>query len=229
MRYVPGLRAKFNAIVLPVLAVVFGAVVAVDYRHDVRTVMAAHAIHEASQDVHRDGPIDPATTPEAAGRATLFTHAAFGLVTFTVVLIAVNVALSAFVLTPLGRVREACRQMERGHWHAPDLQHGRDEVGMTTEAFRQLGLTLGAFVGQTLRAERLATLALLAQTTACAIEPQVARLGASVGRLHASPAPGVRQEAEEVASAAAAILAAVRGLGHAFDASFQRTKGGTRS
>lgn len=227
MRYVPGLRAKFNAIVLPVLALVFTTVVAVDYRHEVRTVMAAHAIHEASRDVHRYGPIDPATTPEAAGRATLFTHAAFGLVTFTAVLIATNVALSVFVLAPLARVRAACRQMERGHWRVAGLAEAGDEVGLTTAAFRQLGLSLGAFVGHTLQTERLATLALVAQTTAGAIEPEVSRLGASVGRLHASPAPGVRQEAEEVASAAAAILAAVRRLGHTFDGS-QRTRGGTR-
>jgi HAMP domain-containing protein len=229
MRFSPGLRFKFNAVILPVLIVAFGLLVAADYSHEVGTVMSAHAMHEGPAGaVEITRPIDPVTTPEAVGRATLVMHTWFAALTLAVVLAAINAALSLFVLRPLRRVREACAQMERGHWHAPGLSHASDEMGAFTAAFRQLGLTLEVFVGQTLQAERLATLALLARTTAGAIEPEVARLGTSAARLHASEAPGVRDEAESVARAAAAILAAVRGLDHAFEANFQRTKGGLR-
>lgn len=230
MGYSPGLRAKFNAVVLPVLALTFGLVVAADYRHELRTVMAAHQFHAtATGAADTATPIDPATTPEAAGRATLMMHGGFALLTLTVVLLAINVALSLFVLRPLDRIRAACSRLERGQWYPADLPLSGDEMGTVTHAFEDLGLRLDALVGQSLQAERLATLALLGRTVAARVEPEVARIGVSVGRLHGMGSAPVTEEAEAIATATATILASIRGLDHGFHAAFRRTKAGSGS
>jgi HAMP domain-containing protein len=225
MRYRLGLRLKFNALILPVLAVLFGLVVAADYRHEVATVLAAHAMHEGpAGSVGVTRPIDPATTPDAAGRATLVMHAWFAVVMLGAVLAAINTTLSVLVLRPLGRIRVACAQMERGHWSALERPAPSDDIGVVAAAFRQLGLVLGMSVGQTVQAERLATLAMLARTTASAIEPEVARIGTSIAGLQASSSPDARQEAAHIGRAAAAVLSAVHGLDHAFEAQFRRMR-----
>jgi HAMP domain-containing protein len=224
MRFSPGLRLKFNAVVLPVLAMLVGLIVAADYRHEVAAVMAAHTMHEGPVGVSAMGPIDPATTPEAAGRASLVMHGWFAALMLVAVMAAINATLSVLVLRPLDRIRVACAQMERGHWSSLELPSPSDEIGVVTAALRQLGLVLGTAVGQTIQAERLATLALLARETASAIEPEVARLGASIARLRASSSPEARQEATQIGRAAAAVLSAVHGLDHAFEAHFQRLR-----
>jgi HAMP domain-containing protein len=218
-----------NALILPVLALTIALMIAVDYRQEIAFVMAAHAIHAAPADSpQRAGPIDPATSPEAAGRSTLVVHTAFGGLALLVVLAAINVALSLFVFRPLNRLRSACTQMQRGQWHQV-LPRSSDEMGAAVAAFQQLGLTLDAFVGQALQAERLGTLALLARMAAAQIEPEIACIGASVGRLHGTDAAPAREEAHVIANASARILASVRGLDHAFEASFRRTKGGAQT
>jgi HAMP domain-containing protein len=225
MRFSPGLRFKFNVIVLPVLALLVGLTIAADYRHEVAAVMAAHTMHEGPVGaVSSMRPIDPATTPEAAGRASLVMHGWFAAVMLVAVMAAINATLSVLVLRPLGRIRVACAQMERGHWSTLELPAPSDEIGVVAAAFRQLGLVLGTSVGQTVQAERLATLAMLARTTASAIEPEVARIGTSIARLQASSSPDARQEAAHIGRAAAAVLSAVHGLDHAFEAQFRRMR-----
>ena len=225
MTFSPGLRFKFNAVVLSALALLVGVIVAVDYRHEVAAVMAAHATHEGpAATVGLTHPVDPARTPEAVGRASLMMHAWFAAVMLAVVLATTNATLSVLVLKPLGRIRAACAQMERGHWTDFTLPSPSDELGAVTTALRQLGLVLGTSVGQTVQAERLATLALVARTTTAAVEPEVARLGASIARLQASESQEAREEAAQIGRAAAGVLAATHGLDHAFDACFQRTR-----
>ena len=231
MRYAPGLRAKFNAVILPVLGITFGLMVAADYRHEIRTVRAAHDMHTDPGGAASAIPavIDPATTPEAAGRVTLAMHAGFALLIVAIVVLAVNVALSWFILRPLARIRDACADIERGRWYPAALPLSGDEVGDLTRAFEDLGLHLDAFVGQALQADRLATLALLARTLAAEVEPEVQCIGTSVGRLHGTPSPEVAEEARIIARSAASILAAVRGVDHGFQAAFGRTRSGARS
>lgn len=225
MRFSPGLRFKFNVIVLPVLALLVGLIIAADYRHEVAAVMAAHTMHEGPVGaVSSMRPIDPATTPEAAGRASLVMHGWFAAVMLVAVMAAINATLSVLVLKPLDRIRVACAQMEHGHWSSLTLSSTSDELGVVTTALRRLGLVLGTSVGQTVQAERLATLALLARETASAVEPEIARLGTSIARLQASSSPEARQEAKQIGRAAAAVLSAVHGLDHAFEAHFQRSR-----
>jgi hypothetical protein len=225
MRFSPGLRFKFNAVVLPLLALLVGLFVAADYHHEVAAVMAAHAMHEGPvATVGLTHPIDPATIPEAVGRASLVMHAWFAALMLVVVLATINATLSVLVLKPLDRIRVACAQMEHGHWSPLTVSSPSDELGVVTTALLQLGLVLGTSVGQTVQAERLATLAVVARTTAAAIEPEVARLGASIARLQASGSPEAREEATQIGRAAAGVLAATYGLDHAFDAHFQRTR-----
>lgn len=229
MRYAPGLRTKLNAVILPVLAATIALMIVVDYRHEVGIVMAAHDIHATAADRSQPiRPIDPTTSPEAAAHSMLLVHAAFGALALVVVLAGVNAALSMFVLQPLQRLRQACERMERGQW-LQAMPRSSDEMGAAAAAFEDLGVALGALVGQTLQAERLATLAVLARAAAAQIEPEIASIGACVGRLHALDVAPARDEAQRIATASAKILASVRGFDHAFEASFRRTKGGARA
>ena len=40
-----GLRAKFNIVLVPLVAAALSVVLALDYRHEFRSVMDAHGIH----------------------------------------------------------------------------------------------------------------------------------------------------------------------------------------
>lgn len=77
-----------------------------------------------------------------------------------------------------------------------------------------LGPRMEAPGGQLIRAERLATLALVATKTAALIEPRVERIGAAVGRVHERldvTGEEARTAAAEIATASAKILGRAAG------------------
>lgn len=215
-----GLRWKFNAALLPVVALTVALLVWLDYRHERQAVMAAHALHvEAVGAVAPAGPIDPATSPEAVARRTLVLHAVYAVALLSLIAVGLNTALSRFVLMPIDVVRNGIEQMQRRHWRMPAHPAAQDEVGRMVESFGALGLAVDALVTQLLHTERRTTLAVVANNTAAQIEPRLQRIGAAVGHLQQSRDETVRDAAEEIATATADILAAVRGLDRLFEAS----------
>ncbi len=231
----PGLRCKFNFVIVPLLAAIVVLVAWLDYRHEVQATMAAPGIHQAaSASPTRTGPIDPATTPEAVGRRSLEMHAGYALVTLLVVVIAVNTALAAFVLRPIEKIRDGIEQMERGRWRVVGQTGGgggfsgggwkgprhpsEDEIGGVLRRFATLGLSVDALVAQLLHAERLATIALLTKKFSTELEPPILRAAASVARVHALTEGPARDAAEDAARATAETLAALRRVDRAFDA-----------
>ena len=219
----PGLRWKFNAVLLPVVAVTVILLVWLDYRHEWQAVMRAHGQHTAAMSAGAAAePVNRATSPQAVARRTLVIHAVYAVVLLSLVALGLNVALSHFVLKPIDLVRDRIEQMERGYWRMPVQLATQDEVGRVVESFQMLGPKVDALVMQLLRAERLATLALVAKKTASQIEPPVQRIGAAVGDLHGSRDGAVRETAQEIATANAEILAAVRALGRPFETGLRR-------
>ena len=217
-----GLRWKFNIALLPAVAVTVFLLAWIDSHHEWQAVTAAHGPHMAAADAGVEAAqADPATSPEAVVRRSAVIHAAYAAALLLVIALGLNVALSRFVLEPVDRIRDDIEKMERGHWRLPLRPAGQDEVGRVVESFQMLGLSVDAHVGQLIRAERLATLALVATKTAALIEPRVERIGAAVGRVYErrdGAERDARTAAEEIAIASAEILAAVRGLDRAFEA-----------
>ena len=214
-----GLRWKFNAVLLPIIAVTVVLLVWLDYRHEWQAIMAAHGQYPGAISAGAAaGPVDRGTSPEAVGNRTLAIHAVYAVVLLSLVALGLNVALWRFVLRPVDRIRERIEQMERGYWRLPVQPAGQDEVGRVVEHFQMLGLKVDALVMQLLRAERLATLALVARKTASQIEPPVQRIGTAVGCLHRSADDAIREAAREITTANAEILAAVRSLDRPFGA-----------
>ena len=213
-----GLRWKFNALLLPVIALTVLLLVLLDYNHEWRAIMAAHGQHAApiGADVAAASG-DSATSPEAVARRALAIHAVYALVLLLLVGSGVNIALWRFVLRPIDRIRERIEHMERGHWRMSVQPVGYDEVGRVVESFQMLGLKVDALVMQLLRAERLGTLALLAKQTAARIEPSTRRIDAAISHLRQSGAYGVREATEDLATANAEVVAAVRSLSQPFE------------
>ena len=214
-----GLRWRFNAVLLPVIAVTFGLLVWLDYRHEWQAIVGAHGQHPAAISAGAAaGLVDGGTSPEAVAGRTLAIHAAYAVVLLSLVALGVNVALWRFVLRPVDRIQERIEQMERGYWRMPAPPVGQDEVGRVVESFHMLGLKVDALVMQLLRAERLATLALVANKSTTQLEPPIQRIDAAVGHLRASGNDTVRQAAQEIAAANAEILATVRSFSGPFEA-----------
>ena len=169
-----GLRAKFNAILVPLIAAALATIVCLDYRHEFSAVMDAHGVHAIRvTDVSTLTPVSEPTTPAAVVRRTLVLHAEAGLATLIVLVIAVNLTLSRLVLAPLARVRSGIERMRDG-LRITDLKTvGSDEVAGVVEAFGQLGLSLDAVMFHAMKTDRLATLALLSTHIATQIEPEI--------------------------------------------------------
>ena len=214
-----GLRWKFNAALLPVVAATVLLLGWLDSRHERDAVMAAHALHaqEVSAGV-ATAAVEGVTSPSAVARRSLVMHALYAVALLILIGLGVNAALSRFVLEPIDRIRDGIEKMERGHWRMPQRPATKDEVGRVVESFQLLGLRVDAIVQQLLRAERLATLALVAKKTTTQIEPRVQRIVAAVGDLHRLPHDRARGAAHTIATASAEILAAVNGLDQLFEA-----------
>ena len=209
---------------LPIVALTVGLVGWVDYRHERQAVMAAHVLHVTQVGTAAEaGPIDADTSPEAVARRSLVFHAVYAALLLSLIAVSLNAALSRYVLKPIERIRDGIEKMERGHWRLQVLPARQDEVGQVVESFQVLGLKVDAFVAQLLRAERLATLALVAKKTASEINPRVERIGAAVGQLHRLRDSTAQDASREIATASAEILAAVRGLDQLFEASLRVT------
>ena len=215
-----GLRWKFNAVLLPIVTVSLLLLVWMDYRHEWKAIAAMQEQHAgAISALAGSGPTDPGTSPGAVARRALAIHAIYAVGLLSVVALVINVTLWRFVLRPVDRIRERIEQMERGYWRMPVQPAAQDEVGRVVESCHMLGLKVDALVMQLLRAERLATLAVVSNKTARLVEPPVQRICAVVDHLHASESEMVREAAREIATANAEILAAVRSFSGPFEAS----------
>jgi HAMP domain-containing protein len=222
----PGLRLKFNLVLVPTIAVGIAAIVWADYRHESTTLMEAHAVHESRVGTGAmAGPMDPWTLPDAATQRSLRLHAVAGGALLVVVVIVVNLTLQGLVLRPIASMRRRITELEHGHWRGQEegTTSGRDdEVGALYEGFRRLGSEIDALVGQLLRADRLATLALVSKHIEARVEPEVRRIGEVAGRLTSGEPTDARAEGELLGRAAATIHHAV----HEYDAVFERRPGG---
>ncbi len=216
-RSVPGLRLKFNLVLLPLLLAAMCAFLWLDYRHELRAVMAAHSLHvDRVGEVPPSGPIGAETSPRSVAGRSLAMHVLVGGVTLLLLALGINAALAWFVLRPVTAIETAISQMERGHWRLSLQESSGDELGRLTANFRLLGLSLDAQAFQAVYADRLAMLALLSKRVSGRLEPEVARLGRVIGRL--ADADADQQTRSDVADAAAAILGVIRELERAIDA-----------
>lgn len=212
-----GLRAKFNIVLVPLVALALSVLVVLDYRHEFRSVMDAHDIHAGRLETPAAAaPVQARTTPEAVADRTLTLHAIAGTLTLIALVVGVNLTLSRLVLTPIARVRAGIEQLQRGFRSGDTAVVSSDEVRGVAAAFDDLGLTLDAMMLHALQTERLATLALLSKTVAADIEPEVQRLGVAAAGLQQAPDAATRDAAHEIAGGAARILAAVRRLDRPF-------------
>ena len=215
-----GLRWKFNLFLLPVVAASVAVLGWLDSRYERGALVAAHAMHAHDVTIETTtAPVEGAISPEAVARRTLVMHALYAAGLLMLIGLGVNAALSRFVLEPIDRIRDGIEKMERGHWRMPWRPATTDEVGRVVESFQLLGLRVDAIVQQLLRAERLATLALVARRTSTQIEPRVARIAVAASDLHKVRDPAAREAALAITTASAEILAAVKGLDQLFDAS----------
>ena len=219
-----GLRLKFNLVLVPTLTLGIAAIVWADYRHESATLMEAHAAHVSRVGTGATaGPMNPWTLPDAAAQRSLRLHAVAGGALLVVVIIAVNMTLQGLVLQPVASMRMRIGKLEHGHWRGQEASAAsrrKDEVGALYEGFRRLGSEIDALVGQLLRADRLATLALVSKRIEACIEPEVRRIAEVAGRLTSGEPTDDRAEGELLGRAAANILRAVR----EYDAVFvQRT------
>lgn len=212
-----GLRAKFNVVLVPLMAMALGIVLFLDYRHEFRSVMDAHGIHAGRiATVGTLAPIDERTSPRVIARRTIELHLVAGALTLLALTLAVNLTLSRFVLVPIGRVRAGIERLRLGFRAGALPIAPSDEVTDTVTAFDDLGLTIDALTLHALQTERLAVLALLSKMVAADVEPEAQRLAAAAARLHRIPDRTIQQAAHEIAEATARILAAVRRLDRPF-------------
>lgn len=216
-----GLRWKFNVALLPAVAVILALLGLMDSGHERQVVFDAHVMHSSGTDSAVEAPLDP--TPESVARRSLLVHGLYALGLLCLIALALNVALSRFVLNPIRLIRQDIGQMARGHWRLPAHLARPDEVGGVVDSVHVLGLTIDALVAHMIRAERLATLASLAARTTAQVEPCTQRIGAAVSSLYERPDGVSREAAAEIAAANADILVAVRGLDRLFEPAFSAT------
>ncbi len=210
----PGLRRKLNLAVLPILVAGMALFIALDYRHEWRSVDAAHALHGPDAAL----AANTATTPEAVAGQSLRTHLILSGVTIVVLAVGINLALSRLVLKPLRNVEIAIEQLERGRWRVSIDETGTEELERLGKSFRALGLSVGALMLQTLNAERLAMLALISKRLSAQLEPELLRLGTVVGRLAETDPSAISEARHNVAVAAAGIQRALHDLDRLLDA-----------
>lgn len=219
-----GLRWKFNLTLLPAVAMTVLLLAWVDTAHERQAVSAAHGQHAPAAGAPAEpGPVDPTASPAAAVRRSAVIHAVYAIALLSLIAIGLNTALSQFVLKPIALMDDDIENLERGRWRLPVRRAGRDEIGRAAERVQSMGLTVDALVGHMIRAERMATMALLARRMTAQIEPRVERIAAAVSRLN-ERADGSGRDAEgEIATASAEILMAVRDLNRACEANLSST------
>ena len=93
---------------------------------------------------------------------SLLTHAFHLLITLLALAIVTNLALSIFVLQPIRKLLAGMRRMERGDWTSDLPVNTRDEIGRLTRGYNALGRNLELKVRCLVRAEKLASVALVA-------------------------------------------------------------------
>lgn len=215
-----GLRAKFNLVLVPLVAGALSLLVVLDYQHEFRSVMEAHGVHAGRVEAPTaPAPVQALTTPDAVADRTIGLHALAGALTLLALVLGVNLALARLVLAPIARVRAGIDRLQRGFRTGESAAASPDEVRDAVGAFTALGLSLDAAMLHALQTDRLATLALLSKTIAADVEPEVQRLGVAAARLHQSKDDTMREAAHEIAGAAARILAALRRLDRPFESS----------
>ena len=95
-------------------------------------------------------------------KTSLMTHLAHFLITALAMALVTNLALSAFVLRPVRRLLAGMRRMERGEWTRDLPVRTNDEIGKLTRGYNALGRNLETKVRCLVRAEKLASVALVA-------------------------------------------------------------------
>lgn len=224
-----GLRLKFNLVMAPLVAAVLGVAVWMDYGRESAVIMESHAMHTAAVgSVALTQPVDPTLLPAVVATQSLQRHLVFGVALLVLLILTTNIALHAFVFDPLDRLRERLRRMERGHWrNLPGLPDANDELGLFGERFSHLGLEIDALVGQSLRAERLAALALVGQRLHGQFEPDLRNVARIAVTLNGRDEEDMRNLGAELARTAAAMFAVLGRLDHVFTDTAERR--GTRS
>ncbi|GMV22532.1 MAG: hypothetical protein AMXMBFR57_24810 [Acidimicrobiia bacterium] len=212
-----GLRLKFNLAVVPLTIALTALMVWVDYRHELAAVMASHAIHGGVADTAAPtGPVKPDTIPEIVAWNSVRGHFAYGVVLLVALIVGVNAALDRLVLWPLRQMRLRLSLLGHGHWRGAVEPTSEDEMGRFGRSLQSLGPEIGALVGQSLQAERLAVLALLAHYLRRELEPDVQGVAQVAVQLNGSPGTDPREAAHELARRAASMIATIRGLDRAF-------------
>lgn len=203
-----GLRLKFNLLLAPIVAAALIIGLWADYRHESAMVMEAHAMHTTlvgSAVVTQ--PIDEALLPVVVANRSLRTHVLVGAVLLVLLIAAVNAALHVFIFGPLGRLGDRLARMEHGHWgDLAAMPVTGDELGQFVQKFALLGPEIDALVGQSLRAEYLAALALLAHQLRGRLEPELAHMARIAVRLNAQRDESVRNLGGELARAVAGLM-----------------------
>lgn len=218
-----GLRLRLNAIIVPVFVGTLALFVWLDFRHELQALAAIQAARSVPERGHTVATAaSPATDPETLARRSLAIHTLHGALTIVLLVTATNIALTAFVLDPVERIRARMAQMERGYWRAEPTPVGSDEMAALQEDFRRFGLTLDALVAQALRAESQASVALVSKRTTRLIAPEVQRIAAASATLQQAADAGTRQAALGIAIAAARITAATESLDRLFDSTVER-------
>lgn len=105
------------------------------------------------------GPLDDI---RSSLRASLITHIGHLLVTAVALVVITNLALSVFVLKPIRKLLAGMRRMESGEWTHGIPVRTSDEIGRLTRGYNALGQHLESKVQCLVRAERLASVALVA-------------------------------------------------------------------
>jgi HAMP domain-containing protein len=93
---------------------------------------------------------------------SLITHAFHLLFTVLALALVTNLALSVFVLQPIRKLLAGMRRMERGEWTNELPVRTSDEIGRLTRGYNALGRNLETKVRCLVRAEKLASVALVA-------------------------------------------------------------------
>ena len=211
-----GLRLKFNLAIVPIVTRVIVFAAWADYRHESAAVMESHAIHAGPVGMTPIGPVAGATLPSTVARQSLGSHALSAAVLLMAMMIAINVALHAFVFRPLDRMRLRLKRIEHGHWREATESAGSDELGRFAAQFNVLGLEIGAVVGQAVHAERLTVVALLSRHLTERLEPEVNVIARVAAELNRRDQPETPAAGAQLTRSAASMISTIRGLDRVF-------------
>lgn len=193
-----GLRLKFNLVIVPLVALMTAAMVWLDYRHELVSVVVSPGVHGGVAGTSVRG------------------HIVYGAVLVLALVAGINTTLDALVLRPIARMRSRLVGMERGHWREAAEPTTDDEMGRFVRSLDALGPEIGALVGQSLQAERLAVLALLSHYLRGELEPDVQGVAQVAVQLNGGSGTDRREAAHELARRAASMFTTIRGLDRAF-------------